>query len=214
MFKKSLVIISLLSTSTFALAETSVPNTFSAGSNIVAAEMNANFNAVTAGINENATVIAELLTRIEQLEANSSSSVVGRSYQLSQIGILNRGKIYPDNVVHYNSLTVGNLTQNYTLTLSTGNTFTLIGAESEGEVELTGDVNIWNNKTPFSATGVYSQNGTQLTLTFDNDGSSQAITVSKDGRSLLVSDFKGKAADGSGWYRTESSFVVGIEITP
>ncbi|MDT3271921.1 hypothetical protein Q4Q54_00280 [Shewanella sp. SP2S2-4] len=212
MFKKSMLIIGLVSLTAIAQAETTVPNTFTAGSNIVAAQMNANFSTLASGVNENSTQIDELLARIEALESSMSSSVAGRSYHLSQIGILNRGKTFPNMELHYSSMTAGNLNQNYTLTLLADNTFILTGTENEGEVVNTGKVTVRNDNTPVSASGSYIQNGSELTLNFNDSEDNGILTVSKDGRSLLESKFNGRTPDGNGWYRTESSFVVGIEI--
>ncbi|MCL1141733.1 hypothetical protein [Shewanella gaetbuli] len=212
MFNKSLIIIGLLSVSSMTIAETVVPNTFAAGDSIVAADMNENFSAIAGSVDENMTLIEDLIARVEALEAGMTSSVAGRTYHLAQIGVLNRGKVYADNTLHNTSMTVGNLSQNYTLTISSGNTFTFIGSENEGETHNTGAVETLSENLAVSATGTYVQDGATLTLTFDGSGDEVEFVVSKAGSSLLSSQFYAASDDGDGWTRIESSFLAGVEI--
>ncbi|WP_414430642.1 hypothetical protein ACMG4M_01970 [Alcanivorax sp. IL3] len=67
--------------SSVAVAEVSVPNTFTQGENAVAEEVNANFGALVASIEESNSRIAVLE---EQLESSKSLDVAGSGYVLQR----------------------------------------------------------------------------------------------------------------------------------
>jgi len=83
MFKKLLLAATILSASTSALSETTIPNTFSFGDVIVAASMNENFEAVSTGINANETALAALMARVDALELNSGSVSLEGNYRVT-----------------------------------------------------------------------------------------------------------------------------------
>ena len=82
MLKNILLFISILSVSSTALSETTIPNVFSTGDDIVAAEMNANFDAGKLGINANEVALEALVARVEALEQSATVSFEG-TYDLS-----------------------------------------------------------------------------------------------------------------------------------
>lgn len=85
LFSASVLSLAIAST---AMAEVTIPNTFSSGQAATAASVNANFTAVADGVNTNETAIAALLARIEVLEAAVPAAtyedrIAGSTYQLS-----------------------------------------------------------------------------------------------------------------------------------
>jgi len=83
MFKNLLLAVSILSVSSSALSETTIPNAFSFGDVIVAASMNENFEAVSTGVNANETALAALMARVDALELNSGSVSLEGSYRVT-----------------------------------------------------------------------------------------------------------------------------------
>jgi len=83
MFKNLLLAVSILSVSSSALSETTIPNAFSFGDVIVAASMNENFEAVSTGINANETALAALMARVDALELNSGSVSLEGNYRVT-----------------------------------------------------------------------------------------------------------------------------------
>jgi len=83
MFKNLLLAATILSASSSALSETTIPNAFSFGDVIVAASMNENFEAVSTGVNANETALAALMARVDALELNSGSASFEGSYRVT-----------------------------------------------------------------------------------------------------------------------------------
>jgi|GEM_PF-2154797 len=83
MFKNLLLAATILSASSSALSETTIPNAFSFGDVIVAASMNENFEAVSTGVNANETALAALMARVDALELNSGSASLEGSYRVT-----------------------------------------------------------------------------------------------------------------------------------
>lgn len=83
MFKKLLLTVSILSASSIALSETTIPNVFSSGDVIVAADMNGNFDAVSLGVNANETALEALIARVDALELNSDSVSFDGNYRIT-----------------------------------------------------------------------------------------------------------------------------------
>ncbi len=86
MFKKILLFVSILSVSSIAVSETTIPNVFSTGDAIVAADMNQNFDAAVSGVNANETALEALTARVEALELASTVSFDG-TYRLTGLEI-------------------------------------------------------------------------------------------------------------------------------
>lgn len=211
MFNKILLIVCLMHLSSLSFSETIAPNTFTSGGNIVASEMNGNFDVMETGINSNEAMISDLVARVAILESASNSDSTGRSYHLAQIGILNRG----DEA--YSNITVGNLTQTYTLVLAEDTTFSFVGTESEAEIfSYNGFVDA--DTAPVDLSGTYVQVGETLTLTFAG-GDTVDFKVALDGSVVIFNEFITKHRDsedveGTLWFRTSSSLIVGVEIAP
>ena len=86
MFKNILLCVSILSASSIALSETTIPNVFSTGDDIVAADMNQNFDAAVSGVNANETALEALTARVDALELANNVSFEG-TYRLSGLEI-------------------------------------------------------------------------------------------------------------------------------
>lgn len=169
---------------------------FQPGTTLESAAVNDTLAALIAAINNNAA-------RIAALESASSQDVAGRSYALRQVGVLFRGN-------NNGSMTVGNLSQSYTVSFDESNGYSFTGTESEGEVTANGTVIAQDIDAPVAFSGTYSQDGHLVTLNIE--GESISFVVGLDGSVLLLSQFTLAPEDDSTFSRTESSFVVGAEI--
>jgi hypothetical protein len=67
--KRFVMATALLTATTVALGQVTVPNTFTSGTPAKAADVNGNFNAVVTGINSNATAISALQTQVKSIPA-------------------------------------------------------------------------------------------------------------------------------------------------
>lgn len=170
----------------------SAVTTFEDGTPAVAAEVNGNFQALIDAINDNAAAIAAL-----ESSSSSSNSVSGASFQLNQIGILNRGQT--DMFA-----TTANLSQQYTVVFNSDGNFTFDGTSNEGELNATtGSLIIQCDGCSESETGTWTQTGSSVSLSIGI-----SFTVSADGNVIILSEFS-TGTDG-GADTSESSFLVGV----
>jgi hypothetical protein len=109
--------------SSVAVAEVSVPNTFTQGENAVAAEVNANFGALVTAIEESNSRIAALE---EKLEEAVSVDVKGSSYLVQSSSVsLTRFEGDPDGVVDHMGSGLELVVEKFTLTFNEDQTVEL-----------------------------------------------------------------------------------------
>lgn len=196
-----LMIAGLTSTSAVAAsAQTTVPNTFTAGTQASASQVNANFATLANAIND-------LASRVSALEGPSDvtlNDLVGRTYCITSIGTISGGG--GTNFARFSSYV-----SKGTLQITSTSQATLSGV-SDNEHELNVSV---------------GSNGLDSTVSQSSDPGSQAITINslsngvlstsigdlylaKDGNVLLKTDFSFGASGNPGETQGEDSIAVGI----
>jgi len=125
--------------------DSSSVTTFQDGTPAVAGEVNGNFQALIDAINDNAARLAAL-----EAASSGSNSVSGHTFELRQIGVMNRAR--PDEGNSF--ATTANLAQSYTVAFNSDGSLTLTGVENEGELVLPTNMIVeQSNATPVSETG-------------------------------------------------------------
>ena len=168
-------------------------NTFTDGTPALADEVNSNFEVLVDAVNS-------LGERLASLESSSevSNSISGSTYQLNEIGIINRG-----DGANYSS--TANLTQQYTVTFSSNGTFQLSGTESEAELNTdNNELTLLIQDDPVTLSGTWSQSGSTVSTSEDF-----SFTVSGDGRILVLTEFAFGPLDDA--LESESTLVIGIQ---
>ena len=190
---KALMIAGIVSTSAgTALAQTTVPNTFTAGTTASASQVNANFTALANAINN-------LSARVDALEADPSVTVndlVGKTYCITSIGTISGQST---NFARFSSYV-----SKATLMITSTTQASLTGVEDhEHELGLSVssgglDGTISQHSNPDSATITINglSNGVLSTSVGD-------LYLAKDGTVLLSTDFSYGAA------QSEDSMAVG-----
>ncbi len=172
---------------------------FQPGTTVDSSDVNDTLQALIAAINDNSA-------RLDALETANRSTVAGRTYRLHQIGILNRGDSSGGS-------SVANLSQFYTVTFNANGTYSFVGTENEGELTIpTGAVNTQSLDSPVSFTGTFTQTGETVSALVDGDAIE--LVAALNGTVILISQFTVEAEDDSAFTRSESSFLVGVEIAP
>lgn len=178
--------------STFAgtvLAQTTVPNTFSAGTTASASQVNDNFTAVTDAINN-------LAARVGALEAASSvtlNDLVGRTYCITSIGTISG--VGATNFARHSTY-VSKATM--MITSTTQASLTAV-SDDEHELDLSvdgsgllaGTISEFHNPT----NGTITINGLSGGVLSTSIGD---LYLAKDGNVLLKTDFSYSASEGEG----------------
>ena len=190
---KALMIAGIASTSaSTALAQTTVPNTFTAGTTASASQVNANFAALANAINN-------LATRVDALEAGPSVTVndlVGKTYCITTIGTISG---QATNFARFSSYV-----SKATLMITSTSQASFTGVEDhEHELGLSVasgglDATITQHSNPSS--GTITINGLSNGVLSTSSGD---LYLAKDGTVLLSTDFSYGAS------QSEDSMAVG-----
>jgi len=185
--------------SSVAVAEVSVPNTFTQGQNAVAEEVNANFGALVAAIEESNSRIAALE---EQLESATSLEVSGSSYAV-QTFMTTLQRIDDDGAnSSVESATHGAeidlATEKFVLTFNADaeKTVTLeFESEFEGDIDFSGRLEIEQDVTPVTETLYWSQEGNLLQLSESFNGDPVVEFVVAEGAAIIYAVDKESAVN-------------------
>jgi hypothetical protein len=144
--------------------------------------------------------IKKLTARVVAMEKMSTTSVVGRTYSLSQVnsGFFGDGK---GTAVVYNGAS------SMTLTLKKNATFRLLGTEDEAEMT-TSNAGVSFDDSSFEESGTYTQVGNIVTLDFKG-GDTVDLQVALNGSIILGSGSQAEKDDE--FDEAGSYFVMGVE---
>jgi len=188
--------------SSVAVAEVSVPNTFTQGENAVAEEVNGNFSALVAAINDNAEAISQLQSDLSTL------SVAGKTYQVYQYGT----EIARDSV---NGEQTGISTEQFSFTLLEGGGVSVNGTETSGEVNFDTEqqefvLDVMSESFSSSEGLMWSVNGNVLTIedSLDPEGGAQFI-IAPGARTLVD---MGTFTNNSSYF--EAELLLGVQVLP
>ena len=157
--------------SSVAVAEVSVPNTFTQGENAVAAEVNANFGALVAAIEESNSRIAALE---EKLEKASSVDVAGLTYAVQSSSVeLQKYDADPNNTSEDPGFwNIDLYVEKFSLTFNDDVNKTV---DLDSEIEFKGD--LWEDST--------------MRFDVDTTAGSEQLFWTQDGNKLALSETLG-----------------------
>jgi hypothetical protein len=214
LFSASVLSLAIAST---AMAEVTIPNTFSSGQAATAASVNANFTAVADGVNTNETAIAALLARIEVLEAAVPAAtyedrIAGSTYQLSWTyhGYFGEeSQLASGSFTNYIRFLMGGGSS--TITLNADGTVTELNAseqEWEGStyLDVSGDAN-HNNNMQSNSDSWEDQTGT---TTWSVDETTGVVTVIWEGDASDPDSFQ-SSEDGSLFVRQGAANELDVD---
>ncbi|WP_290523304.1 hypothetical protein [Alcanivorax sp.] len=175
--------------SSVAVAEVSVPNTFTQGENAVAAEVNANFGALVTAIEESNSRIAALE---EQLDSATSLEVVGSSYTI-QTSRVTLQRIDDDGSnssaeVATHGAEIDLSTEQFSLTFNEDaeKTATLeFESEFQGDIDFSGRLELEQDVAPETETLYWSQEGNVLQVSESFNGSPVVTFVVAEGAAII-----------------------------
>ena len=173
--------------SSVAVAEVSVPNTFTQGENAVAEEVNANFGALVAAIEESNERIAELEN---ELSKASSVDVAGSGYAVQRSAIqLQRFDDDPNNTPESSGAwNIETYSEKFSLVFNDDTNQTVdFEFESELKVDLwdDGSIRFDEDNSPDSDQFYWSQDGNRVALSDDLGGDVMVEFIVAEGAGVI-----------------------------